>query len=38
MQTNFMEDLVAEWLEYQGYFVKRNERAGGAGIVYLSLM
>jgi hypothetical protein len=28
MQTNFMEELVAEWLEYQGYFVKRNERVG----------
>jgi len=23
-----MEELVAEWLEYQGYFVKRNERVG----------
>lgn len=23
-----MEELVAEWLEYQGFFVKRNERVG----------
>jgi hypothetical protein len=22
--TNFLEQLVAEWLEYQGYFVRRN--------------
>jgi hypothetical protein len=28
MQTNFMEELVAEWLEYGGYFVKRNESVG----------
>ena len=28
MQTNFLEELVAEWLEYKGYFVKRNERVG----------
>lgn len=28
MQTNFMEEIVAEWLEYQGYIVKRNERVG----------
>jgi len=28
MQTNFMEELVAEWLEYRGYIVKRNERVG----------
>ena len=28
MQTNFLEELVAEWLEYQGYIVKRNERVG----------
>jgi len=28
MQTNFMEELVAEWFEYRGYIVKRNERVG----------
>ncbi len=28
MQTNFLEELVAEWLEYKGYIVKRNERVG----------
>ncbi len=28
MQTNFLEEVVAEWLEYQGYLVKRNERVG----------
>ena len=28
MQTNFMEEIVAEWLEYRGYLVKRNERVG----------
>ena len=28
MQTNFLEELVAEWLEYTGYIVKRNERVG----------
>ena len=26
MQNNFLEELVAEWLEYNGYIVKRNER------------
>jgi Holliday junction resolvase-like predicted endonuclease len=26
MQANFLEELVAEWYEYQGYLVKRNER------------
>lgn len=28
MQTNFMEELVAEWFEYRCYIVKRNERVG----------
>jgi hypothetical protein len=28
MQANFMEELVAEWLEYKGHIVKRNERVG----------
>jgi hypothetical protein len=28
MQTNFLEELVAEWYEYQGYLVKRNEHVG----------
>ena len=28
MQSNFLEELVAEWLEYKGYVVKRNERVG----------
>lgn len=26
--TNFLEQLVAEWLESQGYFVRRNVRVG----------
>jgi len=25
---NFLEELVAEWYEYQGYFVKRNIKVG----------
>ena len=25
---NFLEELVAEWYEYQGYFVRRNVRVG----------
>ena len=33
MQTNFMEELVAEWLEYKGYIVKRNERVGAESAV-----
>lgn len=28
MQTNFLEELVAEWLKYKCYIVKRNERVG----------
>ena len=28
MQANFMEEFVAEWLEYKGYIVKRNEWVG----------
>lgn len=26
--TNFLEQLVAEWYEFQGYFVRRNVRVG----------
>ena len=26
--VNFLEQLVAEWYEYQGYFVRRNIRVG----------
>ena len=25
---NFLEQLVAEWYEFQGYFVRRNVRVG----------
>jgi len=25
---NFLEQLLAEWFEYQGYFVRRNVRVG----------
>jgi hypothetical protein len=28
VQTNFLEEIVAEWYEYKGYIVKRNERVG----------
>jgi hypothetical protein len=28
MAVNFLEQLVAEWYEYQGYFVRRNVRVG----------
>ncbi len=28
MQVNFMEELAAEWFEYLGYIVKRNEHVG----------
>jgi hypothetical protein len=26
--ANFLETLIAEWLEYQGYFVRRNQKVG----------
>ena len=26
--SNFLEELVAEWYDYQGYFVKRNIKVG----------
>lgn len=28
MANNFLEQLAAEWYEYQGYFVRRNVRVG----------
>ena len=28
MPGNYLEDLVAEWYEYNGYFVKRNVWVG----------
>jgi hypothetical protein len=28
VHINFLEELVAEWHEYKGYIVKRNERVG----------
>jgi hypothetical protein len=28
MASNHLEQLVAEWLEYQGYFVRRNVKVG----------
>ena len=28
MASNFLEELVAEWYEYKGYFVRRNVRVG----------
>ncbi len=28
MATNYLEQLVAEWYEYQGYFIRRNVRVG----------
>jgi len=28
MAVNFLEQLVAEWYEYQGYFIRRNVRVG----------
>ena len=28
MAANFLEQLVAEWYEFQGYFVRRNVRVG----------
>jgi hypothetical protein len=28
MPVNFLEQLVAEWYEYEGYFVRRNVRVG----------
>ena len=27
---NFLEQLAAEWYEYQGFFVRRNIKFGGA--------
>jgi hypothetical protein len=29
MANNFLEQLVAEWYEYRGYFVRRNVPVGG---------
>ena len=26
--AKFLETLIAEWLEYQGYFVRRNQKVG----------
>jgi hypothetical protein len=28
MPINHLEQIVAEWLEYQGYFVRRNIKVG----------
>ncbi|MGA2904260.1 MAG: hypothetical protein ABSD98_10540 [Candidatus Korobacteraceae bacterium] len=28
MSVNFLEELVAEWYEYKGYFIRRNARVG----------
>jgi len=28
MAINFLEQLVAEWYEYQGYFIRRNVKVG----------
>jgi hypothetical protein len=28
MATNFLEELVAEWYEYKGYFIRRNVLVG----------
>lgn len=28
MPSNYLEQLAAEWYEYQGYFVRRNIRVG----------
>ena len=28
MAVNFLEQLVAEWYEYEGYFIRRNVRVG----------
>jgi hypothetical protein len=28
MATNYLEQLVAEWYEYKGYFVRRNILVG----------
>ena len=28
MATNFLEELIAEWYEYQGYFIRRNINVG----------
>jgi hypothetical protein len=28
MANNYLEDLVAEWYQFQGYFVRRNVRVG----------
>lgn len=31
MANNYLEDLVAEWYQFQGYFVRRNVRVGRRG-------
>jgi hypothetical protein len=31
MANNFLEQLVTEWYEYRGYFVRRNVRVGKQG-------
>ncbi len=28
MQVNFLEELVAEWYEYNGYIIRRNDKVG----------
>jgi hypothetical protein len=28
MAVNFLEQLVAEWYEYDGYFIRRNVKVG----------
>jgi hypothetical protein len=28
MQVNFLEEIVAEWYEYTGYIIRRNDRVG----------
>lgn len=28
MPVNHLEQIIAEWLEYQGYFVRRNLKVG----------
>jgi len=28
MSSNYLEQLVAEWYEYQGYFIRRNVKVG----------
>ncbi len=36
MANNHLEQLVSEWYEYQGYFIRRNVKVGKRSKVVMS--